>query len=298
MSRPRESDRWAKILDQTGSPPEGSQWIYMADREADFYEPIERCQRNRVDFIIRGFRDHTLADREESFFEVLAQAPAKGTMTVKLRGRWGETARTATVTLRSCRVKLKGPWRPQGRQEDVAVNVVEAREESPPPEVEPLHWILLTSLPCDRLVELMRIVARYEGRWWIEHYHKALKSGAGVEESQLEKGFRLENLVAVLAIVAVRLVNTQWLARNKPDEPVEPESFGSIALEIVSAKYGKPKGGWTNQTVLVAIARLGGFLARKHDGMPGWQTIWRGWSKLMWMCEGLEILNQKKKRCG
>jgi len=24
--------------------------------------------------------------------------------------------------------------------------------------------------------------------------------------------------------------------------------------------------------------------------MPGWQTIWRGWQRLMWMCEGLAIL--------
>ena len=174
-------------------------------------------------------------------------------------------------------------------------NVVEAREMAPPEGMEGLHWILLTSLPCERLVDLKRIVARYGMRWWIEQYHKALKSGAGMEESQLEQGFRIENLLAVLAIVAVRLVNTQWLARNRPDEPVEPESFGPTALEILSAKYAAPKDGWTNRSVLIAVASLGGFLARKNDGLPGWQTIWRGWSKLMWMCEGLEILNGGKK---
>jgi Transposase Tn5 dimerisation domain len=167
-----------------------------------------------------------------------------------------------------------------------------------PKEWNPLHGILLTSLPCQRLVELKRIVARDEMRWWIEPYHKALKSGAGVEESQLEKGFRIENLLAVLAVLAVRLVNTQWLARNRPDEPVEAESFGTSALEILSAKHETPRGGWTNRTVLIAVARRGGFLARKHDGLPGWQTIWRGWSKLMCMCEGLEILREKAKRCG
>jgi hypothetical protein len=45
---------------------------------------------------------------------------------------------------------------------------------------------------------------------------------------------------------------------------------------------------------MTAIARVGGFLARKHDGSPGWQTIWRGWQRLMWMCEGVETLNQLK----
>jgi hypothetical protein len=298
MSRHRESERWAEVLDQLGAVPRGCQWIYVADREAEFYEPIQRCRRNGEDLILRAYRDRKLVGTDEHLFERLERAAVCGEMTVKLRGRDGCASREAVVSLRSCRVKLQGPWRPHGRQEDVEVNVVEVRELAPPEGVEALHWILLTSLPCDRLVELKRIVARYETRWWIEQYHKALKSGAGAEESQLERGFRIENLVAVLAIVSVRLVNTQWLARNRPDEPVEAESFGASALEILSAKYSTPKGGWTNRTVLIAVARLGGFLARKHDGMPGWQTIWRGWSKLMWMCEGLEILREKGKRCG
>jgi len=298
MSRRRESDRWAKVVDEIGRPPPGARWIYVADRESDFHEPIQRCRSNGADFIIRGYRDHSLAGADESLFEALAKAPVQGVSRVQLRGRNGEPAREATVSLRSCRVTLKGPWRPQGVQEDVEVNVVEAREMAPPPGVEPLHWILLTSLPCRGLGALKRIVARYALRWWIEQYHKALKSGAGIEESQLERGFRIENLLAVLGVVAVRLVNTQWLARNRPDEPVEPESFGVSALKILNAKYGAPEGGWTNRSVLIAVARLGGFLARRHDGMPGWQTIWRGWSKLMWMCEGLEILKEKAKRCG
>ena len=298
LSRERESDRWAKILDQIGSPPSGCQWIYVADREADFYEPIQRCQRNGEDFIIRGFRDHKLAGEPEHLWAALAKAPEAGTMQVALRGRQGEAAREATVSVRTCRVKWQGPWRPQGKQDDVEFNVVEVYEPAPPPGAEGLHWILLTSLPCPRWVELRRVVARYALRWWIEQYHKALKSGAGIEESQLEKGFRIENLLAVLAVLAVRLVNTQWLARNRPDEPVEVQSFGASALEILSAKYETPKGGWTNRTVLMAVARLGGFLARKHDGLPGWQTIWRGWSKLMSMCEGLELLREKAKICG
>lgn len=298
MSRRRESERWAHALDGLGAVPAACQWIYLADREADFYEPIERCQRQGSDFIIRGYRDRKLAGTPGHLFEALAKARVLGTMTVALRSRNGEPAREAVVSLRACRVKLQGPWRPQGMQPEVEINVVEAREMAPPDRVEALHWILLSSLPCERLAELKRIVARFAMRWWIEHYHKALKSGAGVEESQLENGFRIENLVAVLAIVAVRLVNTQWLARNRPDEPVQAESFGQSALEILSAKFSPPKEGWTNATVLIAIARLGGFLARKNDGSPGWQTIWRGWSKLLCMCEGLEILKQNGKRCG
>jgi hypothetical protein len=34
---------------------------------------------------------------------------------------------------------------------------------------------------------------------------------------------------------------------------------------------------------------LGGFLARKSDGEPGWQTIWKGWFVLMILVEGYEL---------
>jgi hypothetical protein len=83
------------------------------------------------------------------------------------------------------------------------------------------------------------------------------------------------------------------LARSCPESFEAATSFGPEMLALLEKKLGAPKGGWTNQNVMVAIARLGGFLARKHDGSPGWQTIWRGWQRLLWMCEGLETLQLK-----
>ncbi len=60
---------------------------------------------------------------------------------------------------------------------------------------------------------------------------------------------------------------------------------------LLEAKFGKPQHGWTQPHLLVCIARLGGFLARKHDGNPGWQTIWRGWQRLIIMTEALDLMN-------
>ena len=88
------------------------------------------------------------------------------------------------------RVDLDGPWRPGGWQPPLlGINAVEVREVHAPEGVkEPLHWVLLTSLPCASWAAVQRVVGRYTARWWIEEYHKALKSGAGVEDSQLERG--------------------------------------------------------------------------------------------------------------
>jgi hypothetical protein len=291
LQRHRKSSWWADAL-RGKRPPAGCCWIYLADRESDFYEPIQVCQQEQINFIIRAWHDRRLADGAGKLWEGLAKVPVLGQSTVELRSRGGEPARTAIVELRAVQVDLDGPWRPGGWQEPLrGVWVLEVREVHPPEGVkEPLHWILMTSLSCRTLAEARRVVGRYTARWWVEEYHKALKSGAGVEDSQLEQGARLEGLIAVLAVVAVRLLNTKMLARSRPEGSEAKESFGPEALELLEKRLGRPKGGWTNQNVLVATARLGGFLARKHDGMPGWQTIWRGWQRLMWMCEGLKTL--------
>lgn len=215
-----------------------------------------------------------------------------GQSTVEVRARGGQPARTAMVEIRSVRVDLDGPWRPGGWQPALpGVTAVEVREVHAPDGVtEPLRWLLLTSLPCTTWAQAQRVVGRYAARWWIEEYHKALKTGAGVEDSQLERGHRLEALIAVLAVVAVRLLSTKMLARSRPESFEAATSFGPEMLALLERKLGRPKGGWNNKNVMIATARLGGFIGRKSDGMPGWQTIWRGWHRLIWMCEGIETL--------
>jgi hypothetical protein len=299
LSRPRRSNKWAKSIRRVGRPPEGVRWILCADREADAYEGMDTCLQHGVEFVIRNCQDRRLAESPAHLRETVGQTPLLGRTTVEVRARGGQPARTAIVEVRSARVDLHGPWRPGGVLSPLKdIGVVEVREVNAPETVkEPLYWVLLTSLPCATWAEAQRVVGYYAARWWIEEYHKALKSGAGVEDSQLEKAYRLESLIAMLAVVAVRLLSTKMLARSRPESFEAASSFGKEMLSMLEHKIGEPKGGWTNKNVLVATARLGGFLARRHDGMPGWQTIWRGWHRLMWMCEGASLIHGQK-RCG
>lgn len=292
LSRARKTQCWAAAFEEAGGPPAGCQWIYIADRESDFYEPMQRVLGRGGDFIIRGYHDRRLADEAGHLREALAQAPVLGQMTVEVRARGGAPQRTAIVEVRRVRVDLDGPWRPSGWQAPVRdVWAVEVREVHAPEGVkEPLHWVLLTSLPCARWSQVQRVIGRYTARWWVEEYHKALKTGTRVEESQLERSYRLEPLIGILAVVAVRLLSTKMLARSRPDSFEAAESFSPEMLALLEKKLGRPQGGWTNRNLLVTTARLGGFPARKGDGMPGWQTIWRGWQRLMWMSEGVETL--------
>jgi hypothetical protein len=292
LSRPRKSQRWAQAFKTAGVAPTGAQWIYVADRESDFYEPIEICQQHQIDFVIRACQDRRLADEQGRLFDAVEQAPVLGVSTVELGSRGDEPARRAVVEIKATRVDLDGPWRPGGWKQPLRqITVVEVNEINPPEGIKkPLHWRLLTSLTCDTFAQAQRVVGRYSARWWIEEYHKALKTGARVEDSQLERADRLEPLIAVLAVVAVRLFSTKLLARSRPDSFEAAQSFGPEIVHLLEHKFGKPKGGWTNQKLLISVARFGGFIGRKSDGMPGWQTIWRGWQRLIWMCEGLELL--------
>lgn len=282
VSRPRESEYWAGVFSKLGRVPEESRWIYVADRESDIYEVFERCRAAGTGFIVRAQFARALGQEDRSVFEAVAAAPVMGRFELALRAREGAPARSAPLEVRTCRVGLRGVWRPDGMRPDLEVNVVEVRETAE----GGIRWVLLTSLPCENFDQCRHIVACYARRWLIEEYHKALKSGANVEASQLESAQGLQALLGVLAVVAVRLLNFKLLARSEPRRKMGAEMLGPEELALLSHEFGEPPEGWTCSSVLIAIARMGGFLARTGDGFPGWLTIWRGWQRLALMAQG------------
>jgi hypothetical protein len=313
LARARESGRWAASVEGIGPPPPATRYTFVADREADIWETLGRCQEKQWDFLVRANQPRALADQEGSVFDAVAAAPAVARFTLKLRSRprrvtrdqktgrpkrvrQAHGPRTVELEVRACTVRLRAPWRPGGSAEPRTVTIVEAKEVNAAPGDDPIHWVLLTSWPCGTPEEVLRVVKAYTRRWLIEEYHKALKTGTGIEESQLETAQRIEALLAILAVTAVRLLNRKLLATTRPDEAVEANELGAEALAILQATYGRPPDGWTNRNVLRAIAKLGGFIGRTSDGEPGWITIWRGWQRLMPMVQGFNLA--RRERCG
>ncbi|RYY60183.1 MAG: IS4 family transposase [Chitinophagaceae bacterium] len=310
--RPRESDRWIEVLEKM-IVPEQTQWIYVADRESDIYECLQQCEANGVDFVIRASRPRRLFKKEGNLFKAVADAPLLGTTQLKLRAQPGSKARTVTLELRVIEVELKGPYRPGGQLKPMKVTVVEAREKVPPKSAKeaeetktkakgkakdaPLRWVLLTRLPASTLGEVLEVVAIYRERWLVEHYHKALKTGMGVERFQLESANSLESAIGIVAILAARLLGLQLLAAIHPSTPLPADCSDPQILAYLETRYGRPPEGWTVAAYLRAIARLGGFIARKSDGDPGWITIWRGILQLSILLNFLDLKNSPS-RCG
>ncbi len=292
LTRPRESQRWAKVVEEVGAPPADVTWTYIADRESDIYETLMRCQDNKWKYIIRANQARALANEEGSVFTALDDVPELGRYVVDLRARPGQAARRATMALRSKTIELRAPQRPGGGMCSFTVTVVDAREVDAPAGVEPLHWTLLTNWPAETFQQALRVVQAYTRRWLIEEYHKALKSGVGIENTQLTTAARITALLGILVVVAVRLLGIKLLAGTHPDRIVPEECFPAEAraiLDHAGAGSKKKKEPLTYGVLIKQIAMLGGFPGRKGDGDPGWQTIWRGWKKLMLMLAGYRL---------
>ena len=89
LSRPRKTQAWAAGIKKAGGPPNESRWIYVADRESDFYEPLRICQQHGVDWVVRAYHDHWLADETGHMRAAVAQGPVVGQTTVEVRARGG-----------------------------------------------------------------------------------------------------------------------------------------------------------------------------------------------------------------
>lgn len=290
LSRARESQCWGRALADTEGPPPGVRWTFVADREADIYELLSERLAPGTDLVIRACQARALEDQSGvSIFDAIAHVEPLGEMSVDLRSRPGQAARQARLQLRATRVRLRAPWRPDRKLQAVEIGLVQALEEHPPRGAAPLNWVLLTTLRAENFDQAHAVVQRYALRWLVEEYHKALKSGTRIEDAQLSTVERLEALLGLLAIVAVRLLDAKLLARSEPDRKADPRLCTEPVRHVLEAAFGPPKGGWTNREFIRAVARLGGFLARRHDGQPGWQTIWRGWNVLTQRVKGFLI---------
>jgi hypothetical protein len=181
-------------LDITGSLiSQETTVLTVADRQADIYDLLVLPGRSNCELLIRATHNrrvkrNTEVEQVERLHPVMAQTPGGGQLTLELRRHPEREARRATLSVRTTTFELQPPstHREHQRLEPVSLQVILVVEDNPPPGVEPVCWLLLTTLavPCfDDVVECLRW---YSYRWLIERYHYVLKSGCRLEQLQLE----------------------------------------------------------------------------------------------------------------
>jgi len=149
--------------------------------------------------------------------------------------------------------------------------------------VEPIEWMLLTTVPVTHVEQALERLRWYVQRWNIEVYHRTLKSGCRIEDRQLGGADQLESCLAIDMVVAWRVLHLTQLGRATPAVPCtvyfeEPEWKALVAFTTQCAEPPPtPPSLWV---AMLMVATLGGWLGRKRDGPPGAQVLWRGLQRL------------------
>lgn len=298
--RPRESQLWQEGIRGPGVPPPGCVWVDVGDRGSDDYEAMRASREVGHHFLFRMAQNRIVFttpdhDQESYLFDFVRSLPGKGSDEVDIPGRGGSNgtrlARTATVQMASAPVWIPAPGgTPKRRSQPIlAAWAIRIWEANPPAGIEPIEWILVCSLPSDTLEELKTRRDWYSCRWIVETYHDIGKNGCSEEARRFETAERMETCLAVLSIVAVRVLQLRCALDCHPNEPAEQVATKD-ELDLMKAILTSKDEPMTVRTFVRGVARLGGFLGRKSDGDPGVRALWQGYQRLQDMLHGVRLL--------
>ena len=287
----KESAKWLRPLaavEQAARHCPDSRLVTVCDREADIYELFELAHRQGHELLVRAMQDrglhHDDDDDEDSGrlrAHMASLAPA-AEVELAVPRHAGQPARTARMAVRFANLTLAPPGK-KTNLPSLPMTVVWSREIDPPPGVDqPLDWMLLANRPVDALDQALERLRWYACRWNIEVFHRTLKSGCNIEDRQLGTADRLEACLAIDMVVAWRIQHLTWFGRAVPDMPCTAVFDDDQWKAIVVFKTRKPPPPQppSLRQMIVMVAMLGGFIARKRDGEPGTETLWIGLQRM------------------
>jgi hypothetical protein len=293
----RESRLWTNAIQALEPAPAGKLWVDVADRGADIFEFLAAMDARH--YVVRACFNrsigigHGATPTKGLLYTFARSLPEKGQRTLVVSSADGE--RKTTVAVAYAPVQVNPPHVRRGLYEKrpLLVWVVRIWEIAPPAGVKPLEWVLLTNVAVDTVAAAWERMSWYKGRWVIEEYHKAQKTGCGIETLQFTTEAALQPMIALLSVVAVTLLNLRRASRQE-DATTRP------AQEVIHPDYVAVLSAWRYKGELrmemsvhdffYALARLGGHQNRKSDHRPGWLILWRGWMKLQNMADGAEVI--------
>lgn len=291
--RPRESSLWKDTLNAIPKPKD-VQWVSIGDRGNDVFDFFTFCEANDWNYLIRSNLDRSVVidDGKQSYLREVARNLPIGTQkTIYLRSRNSLQARNINLNVSWGKVTILHPKNYGKQYENIRITswCVRCWEDAP----DGIEWILLTNLPINSIEDALEKIDWYSNRWLVEEYHKCLKTGCAIEKRQLRTKDGLLAMLGFLGIVATRLLELKFVARRDPND-LAKNYIPPIDLQIICSHFHLQKDHITLQQYWHKVAGLGGFIGRKSDGDPGWQTLWKGLLRLFDMISGAELI----KNCG
>ncbi len=297
--RERESRLWAQGAWACGSAPAECCWVDVADRGADVFDFLEASRQAGHHFLVRAAQNRKIlvgrAGEQHSayLFAQVRGLAAQAFERLPIASRAGRPAREAVVALAAQELWICPPWpepRRVGGRAPMRVWVERIWEPEPPPGCPALEWILISSLPIDNVEQLRERQRWYARRWPVaEEFHQVEKTGCGEEQLRFETAEAMGPMLALLSVVAVRIMQLRDAERQRPDE-LATEVASELERRVIAAQTGGLGAeAMTIRAFVRGVARLGGYLGRKNDGPPGWKTLWRGYQRLRDIIAGMEL---------
>jgi hypothetical protein len=299
----RESLRWAEQVRHVEAlKPTGVSLIHVGDRETDSFEMLQAVHGLR--FVLRANHDRRVFadDCALHLKQACERASTRCAIEVHISARKARRqpgtskthpardARVAQVGVRGLSVSIREPYERNGKL--LPIHVVHARELEPPPDTEPVEWILYTSEPIDTPAQLRRVIDLYRARWVIEEFFKALKTGCEAQSLQLETYDALCNAVSLLLPIAYKLLLLRSVGRVHPDNPAT-DVLSNTQIRLLRSETRRPlPESLTVAQAMIAVAALGGYLVTKAKGPPGWITLGRGLQRLALLETGWNAAQQ------
>lgn len=295
----RESRLWVRGLEGIDPAPAGANWVHVTDRGGDTFEFIDRCEQRSEKYLVRSKFDRKLelepgqdeADRRNiGLHDYAATLPAACTREVNVQTNGQQTARVTQVEVAWAKVKIHSPATHRGEHRDQSLHtcVIQVREIDPPAGTKPLRWTLLTNTTVKDDQDACRRVDWYQCRPIVEEFHKAQKTGCGIEQPQFTTRGALEVTTALLSVVAVGLLNLRDLSRRSDAASIPATAaVDAVYVNVLSVwRFKRRQPEMSVKAFCFALAKLGGHFNRKQDHPPGWLVLWRGWTQLQLLVEG------------
>ena len=283
----KESYKWLKGLkNSTVDIPTQTQVLVVSDRESDVFEYFVQPRPDNVELLIRGCWNRRLENNDHNLWNSVSNSPVQGTIQIEVGRRLDQSPRVAACQIRFQQVNVRPP---KGRLShfpklpSVVLWAILLEEINVPDGVEPLRWLLLTTLKVSDFDQACQLIQFYTYRWLIERFYYVLKSGCAVEQRQLRDVSRLERFLVLANVVAWRLLWMTYLGRIDPDLPctaVLADHEWQALYAFIHKSSAVSEQPPPLQDAILWVAKLGGFLARKSDGQPGVKVLWRGWRRL------------------
>lgn len=297
----KESYRWLEDYQELetlfGQMPQ-HRIVHLIDSEGDIFELFASRHYEHIHILTRAHHDRLLYIDPKKAKLGVAQP-------TNLKIAVGETAcqacfsivvtddktgekRQARLEMRWASVTLDVPQTLKSYQKDKGytpepINVVEVREITPADSTkhpfEPLHWILMTTLPVQTVEQAAEIIHFYTLRWRIEDFHVVLKEGSEVEELQFETEEALKNALVVYSIVAIQVLNLRYLSQSQPDKPIQEVGIPVQAYKAVAEvlkKVKKIKIDIVDNPTVAQFCQLITLLGTGNKKNTGIRALWRG----------------------